>query len=69
MNGFAARLILFGDLRAGYTFRQAGQTVVRKTVDRFFENNETAFASFSRCGGYSTNAGINPTVSLKMAAS
>ncbi|CAN5750348.1 hypothetical protein BH10ACI4_BH10ACI4_16940 [soil metagenome] len=61
--------ILFGDLAAGYTYRKAGNIAIRRLDERYAELNETAFLGFVRCGGYTTDAGTHPIVSLKMAAS
>jgi HK97 family phage major capsid protein len=61
--------ILFGDLKAGYTFRQAGRLAIRRLDERYAELNETAYIGFARCGAYNTDAGTHPIVSLKMSAS
>jgi HK97 family phage major capsid protein len=62
--------ILFGSFSDGYTFRSAGQMVVRKLVERYAEFDATGFVSFARAGGYSTaSAGApNPIVKLVMSA-
>jgi HK97 family phage major capsid protein len=62
--------ILFGSFSDGYTFRSAGQMVVRKLVERYAEFDATGFVSFARVGGYSTaSAGApNPIVKLVMSA-
>ena len=51
--GVSTQPLLYGNFRAGYTAR-FGNLVIRKSTERYFEQNSTAFAAWNVIGGYST---------------
>jgi len=60
--------ILFGDLKAGYTARKAGDFGIKRLSELLALKNETGFVLFCRVGGYNTDAGTHPVRSLVMHA-
>jgi HK97 family phage major capsid protein len=58
------KAILFGDLKAGYTARQAGSFGIKRLSELLALKNETGFVLFCRVGGYNTDAGTPPVRSL-----
>ena len=58
------KAILFGDLKAGYTARQAGSYGIKRLNELLALKNETGFVLFCRVGGYNTDAGTHPIRSL-----
>jgi HK97 family phage major capsid protein len=56
--------ILFGDLKAGYTVRKAGDFGIKRLSELLALKNETGFVLFCRVGGYNTDAGTHPVRSL-----
>ena len=61
--------ILFGDLQRAYLLRTDGQPSIVRLNERYMDQLEIGFLMYSRIGGLSLNAGVNPLVSLKIAAS
>jgi HK97 family phage major capsid protein len=51
--GVSTQPLAYGNFYQGYTARY-GNLVVRKSLDRYFEQNATAFAAWNVVGGYST---------------
>ena len=58
------KAILFGDLKAGYTARKAGDFGIKRLNELLALKNETGFVLFCRVGGYNTDAGTHPIRSL-----
>ena len=58
------KAILFGDLKAGYTARKAGDFGIKRLSELLALKNETGFVLFCRVGGYNTDAGTHPIGSL-----
>jgi HK97 family phage major capsid protein len=58
------KAILFGDLKAGYTARKAGDFGIKRLSELLALKNETGFVLFCRVGGYNTDAGTHPVRSL-----
>lgn len=67
--GASAAPILFGDLQRSYLLRTDGQPSVLRLNERYADTLEIGFFLWSRIGGISLNAGTNPLVSIKQAAS
>jgi HK97 family phage major capsid protein len=61
--------ILFGSLEDAYMLRTDGQPTLLRLNERYADTLEVGFYLYSRIGGISLNAGINPLTSLKIAAS
>lgn len=62
------KAILFGDLKSGYTARNAGDFGIKRLSELLALKNETGFVLFCRVGGYNTDAGTHPVRSLTMHA-
>jgi HK97 family phage major capsid protein len=58
------KAILFGDLKAGYTARKAGDFGIKRLSELLALKNETGFVLFCRVGGYNTDAGTHPLRAL-----
>jgi HK97 family phage major capsid protein len=62
--------ILFGDLSKSYLLRTDGQPSVLRLNERYSDTLEVGFYMWSRIGGlYLGQSGVNPILSLKIAAS
>jgi HK97 family phage major capsid protein len=61
--------LAYGNFRTGYTAR-FGNLALRKSTDRYFEQNATVFAGWNVIGGFSTAASgaPNPIVTLTTSA-
>jgi HK97 family phage major capsid protein len=60
--------IMFGDLQKAYLLRTDGQPSILRLNERFADTLEVGFFLYSRIGGVSLNAGVNPIVKLQQAA-
>jgi HK97 family phage major capsid protein len=60
--------ILFGDLEKSYLLRSDGQPSILRLNERFADTLEVGFFLWTRIGGLSLAAGVQPLVSLKQAA-
>ncbi len=59
--------VLFGDFKAGYTFRQQNPGIgILRLNELFAAGYETGFVGFARVGGVVTDAGTHPIVSIKI---
>jgi HK97 family phage major capsid protein len=56
--------ILLGDLKEGYTLRQAGGFAIKRLVELYAATNESAYILYARAGGYNVDAGTHPVRSL-----
>lgn len=67
--GVSTQPLAYGNFRTGYTAR-FGNLAVRKSTDRFFEQNATVFAGWNAIGGFSTavSGAPNPIVTLTTSA-
>jgi HK97 family phage major capsid protein len=61
--------ILFGDLEKSYLLRTDGAASILRLNERFADTLEVGFFLWTRIGGLSLAAGVQPLVSLKQAAS
>ena len=61
--------IMFGDLKKAYLLRTDGQPSILRLNERYADTLEIGFFLYSRIGGVSLNAGVNPIVKLQQAAS
>jgi HK97 family phage major capsid protein len=60
--------IMFGDLQKSYLLRTDGQPSILRLNERYADTLEVGFMLYSRIGGVSLNAGVNPIVKLAIAA-
>lgn len=67
--GANATPILFGDLEKSYLLRTDGAPSILRLNERYADTLEVAFFLWTRIGGLSLAAGVQPLVSLKQAAS
>jgi HK97 family phage major capsid protein len=56
--------VLFGDLRQAYTFRSVGDLQIIRLNERYIDTGEIGFIGFARIGGFSTDAGTHPLITL-----
>jgi HK97 family phage major capsid protein len=56
--------ILFGDVNQQYSFRYAGDFIIKRLDELFALNNETAFVLYCRVSGVNTDAGTHPVAGL-----
>lgn len=60
------RAILFGDMAAGYLFRQVkGDLSILRLNERYADTGEVGFIGYARIGGVNTDAGTHPILSLQ----
>ena len=60
--------VLFGDLKAGYTFRSVGDLSILRLNERYADTGEVGFIGYATVGGFATDAGTHPIVKLQMHA-
>jgi HK97 family phage major capsid protein len=66
--GASATPILFGDLQKSFLLRTDGQPSILRLNERYADTLEVGFFMYSRIGGVSLNAGVQPIVKLQQAA-
>jgi HK97 family phage major capsid protein len=66
--GASTTPILFGDLEKSYLLRTDGAPSILRLQERFADTLQVGFFLWTRIGGLSLAAGVQPIVSLKIAS-
>ena len=67
--GANATPILFGDLKKSYMLRTDGQPSILRLNERYADQLEVGFFLYTRVGGITLDAGVQPIVGIKQAGS
>lgn len=62
------KALMLGDFKSGFTLRTVGDLSIVLMNERYLDTGEIGFIGFARVGGFATDAGTHPIITLQQHA-